>query len=70
MVELGYPAVHNPRSLSFGAVTSQYNRALQKVHRVSQSLPTHLALYQMIKLETGLWRIERVTLIKGEKQGT
>ena len=54
MVELACPAAHNPRSLRFGALTFQYNRALQKIHLVSQSLTTHLALYTDDKARDGI----------------
>ena len=71
MVEPAYPALHNPRSLRFGALTFQYHRGFQKIHLVKANVLLLISLSTpMIKLETGLWRIEGVTLIRGKEQAT
>lgn len=62
MVREGYPMVHRPETLRFGALREQRGRLWQRVIVTDASGRMHLLDYNMLQTDSG-WRINGVVLV-------
>lgn len=68
MVQRGYPEVYRPGSVEFGELAPVDGRLLQKVWITGQSGARVLALYTMVRLQGGEWRIAGCVLLRPQEQ--
>ncbi len=69
MVRAGYPPVHRPRQVAFGALVERDGRLVQKVELIGPDGAPALALYTMLRTAEG-WRIDGCMLTESENPST
>lgn len=69
MVAHGYPPVYRARQTSFGSLTTEADRIIQKVEIIGPDGGSWLALYTMEKQPDGSWKINGCELTESESVG-
>lgn len=69
MVRNGFPMVHHPSDVRFLSAREIDGRLWQKVMITDQEGALHMLDYNMVKDETGAWRINAVQILKAPAAG-
>lgn len=69
MVQHGYPPVYHPRQSSFGGLSQDDGRIIQRVELVGPDGRNYLALYAMEQQPDGNWKINGCQLTESESVG-
>lgn len=63
MVVSGYKAVHRPQSVTFLELVESGGRLIQRATVVGPDGDAFMALYPMVQMPDGVWRIDGCTLV-------